>query len=503
MPCGTLSRAVGGLDVADIDTKALISTGIEGLDTLLGGGIPARQILVVTGDPGTGKTTLASQVAFSYAARGEHVVIATIVSEPHDKLLAELRGFEFFDPELIGQEIYLLSAYAALQKGPRETRELLVQGMRDRRAKLFILDGFRAVRDVWHYEAKLRDFLYELNVGLAQLDAIGILTTEYPLPRLLELPEATTVDGIVALSGYRVGSRLVRRAEVAKLRGRPHLTGEHLLRITAEGIHIVPRLEEVTAPDVDFEPPRTRAAFGLPELDEILRGGLPRQSTTLLAGSTGTGKTLLGLQFAAAGARMDEVAIHINYAEPRQRLIVRAQGIGLDVQPLVDAGTLHLHYRSFARLEADDLVAEILDLSRRHRAQRLIIDGLGELEQAIVDRDRIRPLLSSLINELRDLGVTAIFLKEVPRLGTQELDLSDTPISVIAENVLFLRHVELGGRLHRVASVLKMRESGHDSYVRELEITERGIRVLGALESAEGLPTGVVRMVPARADERR
>jgi circadian clock protein KaiC len=115
------------------------------------------------------------------------------------------------------------------------------------------------------------------------------------------------------------------------------------------------------------------------------------------------------------------------------------------------------------------------------------------VEESILEKERVRGMLTSLIVRLRDWGVTTLFIKEVPKLAGPDVDFSDTPISITAENMLFFRQVELRGRLHRVASVLKMRESGYDPYVRELEISSAGLRVLGPLDSAEGLLTGVAR----------
>jgi circadian clock protein KaiC len=216
------------------------------LNLLLGGGIPRRHLLIVTGDPGSGKTVLCSQIAFAQARMRHNVVVATLASEAQDKLLAELRGFSFFDPGRVGNELFLISAYPWVQKGPKEAKELLLRTLKERKASMLFIDGLRSIRDLWQNEAKLRDFLYELNVGLAQLDAVGLMTTEYPLHKLMEYPEATTVDGLIALSAQRFGGRVVRRIQVAKLRGRGHLTSEHVMHIGADGVSIVPRLEEIT-----------------------------------------------------------------------------------------------------------------------------------------------------------------------------------------------------------------------------------------------------------------
>jgi circadian clock protein KaiC len=473
----------------------IVSTGVASLDRLLGGGIPKRQSVVVTGDPGTGKTILCSQVAFAHAARGERVVLATVASESHDKLLDELRGFSFFDADRIGNEIFVLSAYPWLKKGPKEAKELLLRTMRDRKANLLFVDGLRSLRDLWQDEAKLRDFLYELSVGIAQLGGIGLFTTEYAVEKLLEYPEATTVDGIVALSTVHVGGRVVRRARAVKLRGRAHLTSEHVMHITSAGVRIVPRLEETTHPAPTFEPSFTRAEFGLPELDAILQGGLPEKSTTMLAGSTGVGKTLLSLRFCAAGAARGEPALLVSYSEPVERLVARAKRIGLDVAPLIDKGLLHVDYRSTVNTEGDDLVEEVLARVAETGANRVVVDGISDIEHSIFEKERVRTLLAALIIELRNRDVTSVFVKEVAKIAGPDVDFSDTPISVTAENVLFLRHIEHCGRLRRILSILKMRESGYDPYVREFEIGEAGIRVLGPLLGGEGLLTGVARGV--------
>ncbi len=408
--------------------KQIVPTGVPSLDKLLGGGIPARQSIVVTGDPGTGKTILCSQVAFAQAKQGKRVVLATLASESQEKLLEELEGFSFFDSDLVGDQIYLVSAYSAIQRGPKDAKDLLIKAMRDRKAEVLFIDGLRSIRDLWQNEAKLRDFLYEVNVGVSQLGAIALFTTEYAVAKLMEYPEATTVDGIVSLSAHRVGGRIARRAQVMKLRGRAHLTSEHLMHITSDGIHMVPRIEETTDAKETFVPTDRRAEFGLPELDKIVRGGLPEKSTTLLAGTTGVGKTLLALQFVASGAGRGEPGLLVTYTEPVERLVARAKGISLDVEPLLSSGMLSIDYCAAVNIEADDSIKTILERVRALNARRVVIDGITDLESAILEKERVRPMLSSLLVQLRRMDVTAIFIKEVPKLSGADIDFSDTPI---------------------------------------------------------------------------
>lgn len=478
----------------------VVSTGIPVLDHLLGGGIPRRQVVIVTGEPGAGKTILCSQIAFGQAARGANVVIGTITSEPHDKLVEELKGFSFFDQSRVGNELFLLSAYPFLVKGPSEAKEVLLKTVRERKAKLLFVDGLRSLRDLWQDESVIRKFLYDLNIGLAQSDCIGLFTTEYDLQTLLGYPEATTVDGIVALSVKSLDERRIRRLQVVKLRGRPHTEGQHVAHITHDGLRIVPRLESLVPAHPRYELRAGKVPFGLPVLDKLLYGGLPLHSTTLMAGSTGIGKTLLALHFAAA-AREDSPALFVSFSEPAAKLIDRARAVKLDLTLLVAAKRLTLLHRAAIEVEADDLAREILDEVDALGAKRLIVDGIGELLAALTVPARARRFASALIESLRMRGLTTIFVKEVPKIAGTDLDFSDTPEAVIAENLLFLRHLELRGRLHRIISILKLRDGPADEHLREFTIGEEGIRVLEPMQSAEGVLTGLGRSLQAAPSE--
>ncbi|MCY1014841.1 ATPase domain-containing protein [Pyxidicoccus sp. MSG2] len=471
----------------------LFETGIPSFDRLLGGGIPRRQSVIVTGDPGCGKTVLCSQVAFLAASRGLPVVVATVTSEPHDKLVSELAGFSFFRRELLDERLFVMSAYSTLKQGARETRDLLMQTVRKRGAKLLFIDGLRAIRDLWQDEARLREFLYELGIGLAAADCVGLFTTEYPLEKLLTLPEATTVDGVVSLSVNKRSARRLRRVEVVKLRGRPHLTGEHLMRIDEDGVRFIPRLEAQVPDMKDEAPPEGRASFGLPELDVLMEGGLPLHSATMVAGSMGIGKTLLAAHFAVEGARRSQPSLFVSFFDSPASLSNRARRIGLEMGQHVKSGLLSFMNVPPMEAEADLIVDRVLAEVSRLGVKRLVIDGLTSLEESIDDRDRRRTFFASLALRLRVAEVSTLFTREVPKVAGTELDFSDAPIAILGENLLLLRYVELRGRIHRILSVLKMRDSKYDNDLREFEIADTGMKVKSPMRSAEGLLTGQAR----------
>ena len=171
-------------------------------------------------------------------------------------------------------------------------------------------------------------------------------------------------------------------------------------------------------------------------------------------------------------------------------LVARARRLGLDLNPFIASGALKLLFKPPVEIEADDLIDGVLAELARLGAKRLVIDGLGTLELSVVDADRREMFFAALSSRLRVAGLTTLFTKEVAQVAGGELDFSTTPIAILGENLLLLRFVELRGRIHRILSVLKMRDSKYQSDVREFEIADRGIRVLAPLRSAQGLLTG-------------
>ena len=436
----------------------LISCGLAALDLVLGGGLHPRQTTLLCGLPGTGKTALAAQIAFAQAAAGRPVVFAT-VGESHGRLIDGLQGFSFFQKERLGRDFYVVSAQPWVKKGVKELREALVLTVRERKAKLLVLDGICTLRESWKDEAQIRELVNELGAGLSQHDCAALLTSAEPLSTALSHPETASSDAVIALSAALQDGRRTRRIEVAKLIGRGGLEGEHAMGIDGNGVRIWPRVESLRPPAASA-PAGDRAGVGVAELDKLLGGGLPAGRPAVVLGAPGTGKSALAAHFAAAGP---DKCVYLALREQPGSVLERATAFGLE------GGRERIDVRSpeGAEAGADQIASMLLEALDSTRARRAVIDGLLELER-LLPEGRREPFLCGLADQLRARRVTALLLCEG---GESALEAGGR--SAVADSVLHLRHAGVDGRVARLVTVLKL--PGHyEPRVRELRLGERG-----------------------------
>lgn len=488
-------------------------TGVPNLDRVLGGGLPRGALAIIIGPPGSGKTTLANQIAFAAAHSGRRSVVVTAISEPTSKLLAHLRTFSFFDDRLVGSMIQFMSLEQFMPQGLDATGDELIAIARQTKAQVVVLDGFRGVRGADIDLQAARQFLYDVGTTLSALGVTTVITSEADPRDSAFFPETTTGDVIIGLNYDLIGVLQRRAIEIIKARGAAPLPGLHELALTRAGTIVYPRPETRVATPTDMlapeewdgdaeeqasaavaSTPDAVAAFGIPELDALMSGGLARGTSTLLIGSLGTGKTILSLHFAAAGLRAGEPTLYLGFRESIRQLMRKASAFDLGrelADELKPGGKLTIHRWPPVELHPDIVGDTLLETLDRTGARRLVIDSIAELEHAIIrwgDARRISDYMAALIEVLRSRDVTALVIKEHPTTIASSLDLSAGPISVMAENVLLLQQLDYNARLRRVLSVVKMRSSPHDTLLREFVITPRsGIRMVGVFA---GGPSG-------------
>ena len=476
----------------EVPALARLSSGIAGLDEILHGGFLEGGVYILQGSPGAGKTVLANEICFRHAAKGGRAAYVTLLAEMHTRLLQHLRPMAFFDESVIPESLYYVSAFHTLEgDGLKGLIDVLRREIKGQHADLLVVDGLVAAQESSPSDREFKKFIHELQAHCSASGCTALLLTSGVLRTVSA--EHTMVDGILELDDQLFEFRNERSLLIRKFRGSGYLRGRHSFRITDEGILIFPRIEAVFAsasqPDVIID---ARTTTGIAGVDRMLMGGLPAGSTTGLIGASGIGKTTMGLHFLSASSAA-EPGLFFGFFETPDRLRLKARHLGLSLGPAIERGDLELIWQPQRENVLDELAHRLVSAVRRRKVRRLFIDGLGGFLESATSPQRISRFFACLSNELRALGATTLFTMEVPDIVGPVVRVPASGLSAMLENMVFLRFVERGSRLHRLISVHKVRDSGHDFSLREFFITDRGIHVGEVVEGAEGLTTGVAR----------
>jgi circadian clock protein KaiC len=480
----------------------LESTGEPALDLILGGGLPNRTVLMIAGEPGSGKTVLTHQLLFAAARRGQKCLYFTTLAEPAIKIMRYMQMFDFFDQKLLDEKIIFCDLGSSLRVGADKALRHLEEQTVKHEPAYVVIDSFKVLTELLKGQPGGRSHIYDLAVLLSGWGATALLVGEYTRQDLRDFPEFGVADGIMYLQNERHDLTSVRQIEVLKLRGAAHRTGTHFFEINQAGVAFYPR---VSSPD-DVQDQLTtalseRVPFGVSGLDEVLGGGVPPGSATVIQGGTGTGKTLLALNFLAEGARRGERGVLFTLEETPSQVRAAAASVGLDLATYEKQGTIQIRYTSPVELSTD----RFLYLAAQEMAQgakRAVFDSLTTMSLGVASERRFKEMVYAITKHLRGSGVTSLMTTEtVQLLGSAQI--SGDGISFIADNVIQLRYVELEGRLERALSVLKARGIKHGSHLQALDIDDHGLRVVPDRFSAlRGVLTGLPMSEPRRHDPR-
>lgn len=466
-----------------------LPTGIEGLDVLLKGGLVAGASYIVQGHPGSGKTIMANQLACNHVREGGRVLVATLLSEAHERLFQYLSTLTFFDPAAVGDTVQFVSAFDTLeQEGLDAVVRLLRAEIARHQATLLIVDGLLNARSRAETAMDTKKFVSELQGHAAFAGCTLLLLTS---ARLEEgSPEHTMVDGVIELSEHMVGSTAVRRVQLRKTRGSGALSGLHECLISEAGLQVYPRLESLySRPSQAGSQTLSRVSTGVGDLDAMLGGGLAEASVTLLMGPSGVGKTALGIAFLAASS-VAAPGLHFGFYETPTRLRLKAAALGYDVAALESSGAVQLAWQPTTEGLLDQVGKRLLEQVEASGARRVVIDSLGAFGRLALEPLRLNAFFRALTGELRARGVTVLLTWEMRDIFGAEITAPAPDLSSIVDNLILMRFAELDAQLHRALSIVKVRDSDHDPALQALKLGPQGIGLARAFDGTNGVLSG-------------
>ena len=478
-----------------------ITTGVVDLDLVLGGGLPNGALIFIAGGSGTGKTILAQQICFANGTRERKALYYTMVSEPHAKLVRHLAQFEFFDPQSLGERVEFIHLPGLLDadasEGTAEERGAavamltneVVRASAAHERSVIVIDGIKALRDFAEgHGFGFRGVAYDLASKIFHTNALLVFVGEYTSEEVAYAPEFAVADGIVYLANEPCGRFDQRWLRVLKMRGADYLMGKHSLRIGPVGIDVFPRFEALAGRGGK----RTgeRVSLGVAGIDEMVGGGLPAGTATLVAGPSGAGKTVLGLQFIAEGIRRGERALYLTFQQSDVQLIGRGDIFGWAFSDAVTSGLLQIRHLEPVEISLDAVGAELRRAAADEaHVHRVVVDSLAELEPAARGTGRFPDYLAALTQMFASVGATTLLTSETTAFFGPSFELSHG-LAFVADNVILFRYAEVESEVRRALAVIKVREGEHIRDIVEVEIGANGLTVKGKFSGLTGILGG-------------
>ncbi|RYZ12270.1 MAG: circadian clock protein KaiC [Comamonadaceae bacterium] len=470
------------------------TTGVAGLDDVLGGGLPTRHVYLVEGTPGAGKTTLGLQFLQAGRALGERGLYVTLsetaselrqVAASHGWTLDGIDVFELVSEEGLGPDAEQSILYPSEVELGETTRAVMAEVERLSPSRL-VFDSLSEMRllaqDPLRYRRQilaLKHFFSARNCTVLMLDGMTSHGSDLQLHSI--------AHGVIALE-QSVGDYgpVHRHLRVVKIRGVRYRGGEHDVLLDTGGIHVYPRL---IAAEHRGEFVSTSVSTGTAELDQILGGGLSRGSNTLLIGPSGVGKTTTAMSAVLAALERGEHARYYLFDEGKGTLLFRCQALGLDVQKYLDNGQLELHALDPAEVSPGQFSNMVRMAVEQGGATMIVIDSLNAYLQSMPGAKFLMLKMHELLSYLNQQGVvTLLVLGQHGLVGEVR---SDVDLSYLSDAIVLYRFFEAQGALRKAVSVVKSRTNNHELSIREFRLGPAGVEVGPSISDFEGVLTGI------------
>jgi circadian clock protein KaiC len=472
-------------------------TGIEGLDKILAGGLPAGCLYLIQGDPGSGKTTLALQFLLEGKRRGESGYYVTLsetklelekVARSHGWSLEGIPMLELSSMEHLLAPAAQTTVFHHSEVDLKQISQLLLEEARKDKPGRVVFDSLSELRLMADNPLRYRRQLLSLKQEFARLGSTVLLLDDkmdkagvHADPHILSLSHG--VIEMEQLSPDYGISR--RRLRISKLRGIRFREGWHDYIIATGGLQVFPRLLAAEH-HADFK--REPASSGIKELDHLLGGGLDRGTTTLILGAAGTGKSSLALQYAAHFARQGERSLVFTFDETLGILLLRAQAFGLGLDQQIQAGRIQAQQIDPAELSPGEFASRV-QRGVQGGAKLVVIDSLNGYLNAMPGEQYLSNQLHELASYLNQQGVVTIII--MAQHGFVSSLQAPIDVSYLADTVVALRFFEMAGEVRQALSILKKRSGQHEKSIREFRLEPgKGLRVGSPLTEFQGILSG-------------
>jgi len=472
-----------------IDKESRLSTGIKGLDEILHGGLIPKRSYLLRGEAGTGKTILGFDYLVQGTKEGDNSLFLTF-SEPESQvkenakaLGMDMESVSFLDLSPNSTRFAEEESYDVFHPSEVE-QEPIVEDIKEKVTSVnpdrVFIDAITILRHLTNDQHQFRQQVLSLSRFFGQQNSTVLFTSENS-PQNPDHDLQFMADGIIKLQS----TDKRRSIEVQKFRGSGFQEGEHSMEITDAGVEVYPKLISKRY-GAGFN--NSTLSSGVPEVDEMLHGGLERGTVTLFTGPSGVGKTSLALQFAKeAAGRGDRTAVY-NFDEDSDLLNSRSKAINIPIEKMKEGGNLLVNEIKPLELTDNEFAQKVRHEVEEKDTKIVVLDSVNGYNLSVRGNE-LRKSLFNLCQYFRNMGITAIITNEVSKI-TGEFQASDLDITVIADNVLFFRYLELKGELRKAIGVLKKRVSDFERSLREFNITEHGIKVGSPMKDLRGILSG-------------
>jgi circadian clock protein KaiC len=481
----------------DDETKAnLCSTGVEGLDRVLRGGLPKNRLYLVQGDPGVGKTTLALQFLLEGVRVGEPSLYITLsetkeeilqVAKSHNWSLDRLAIFELSAMEQQLAQSAQNTLFHPSEVELNKTTKTLLDEIERVKAMRVVLDSLSELRLLAENPLRYRRQMLALKQFFAGRHCTVLLLDDRAGVESSDLQVQSIAHGVITLEKRITDFGAPRRTlTVDKLRGVKFHEGSHDNIIETGGLKVFPRL---VAAEHRKEFPDEPISSGVKELDSLLGGGLDRGTSTLIMGAAGTGKSTVAVQHVIAAAQRGEKSMIFLFEESMKTVTKRCASLGMPLGEHTKSGCIRLKQLDPAEISPGEFASEIIQAVLNEEVRMVVIDSLGGYIEAMPNEKMLILQLHELLTFLRQQGVVTIIT--VVQHGLVGQMKSPIDVTYIADTVILLRYFEAAGRVKKAVSVIKKRSGGHEDTIREFKIDQTGLRVGEPLTEFQGVLTGV------------